>query len=301
MRYKFNPFERAVGIFLSSAILGSMTFAIAIAVKKNWFEEKNHYYALAKTADGIREGAAVQISGLKVGKIEVVDLKEDGQIKVKFSVLKKYEKTIPQDSMVSFVRPYILGEKIINISLGKKDIAFMKNEALFATAESLDVIDIMTGDRAREMLTKTHAILDHVEQVVMIGKEIASQVGDKKKLAKTMDNIALASYSLRKMLPHVMEKTPEMSQNVATIVANLSSLTSSLKDLEPIISEVAKTLPTGSKKAIEALNESVVILRAMQNSFLLKGSVADVRKEEAKKEEEAKRKPASEEISNDKK
>jgi phospholipid/cholesterol/gamma-HCH transport system substrate-binding protein len=177
----------------------------------------------------------------------------------------------------------------------------MKNEALFATAESLDVIDIMTGDRAREMLTKTHAILDHVEQVVMIGKDIASQVGDKKKLAKTMDNIALASESLRKMLPHVMEKTPEMSQNVATIVANLSSLTSSLKDLEPIISEVAKTLPTGSKKAIEALNESVVILRAMQNSFLLKGSVADVKKEEAKKEEEAKRKPASEEISNDKK
>jgi phospholipid/cholesterol/gamma-HCH transport system substrate-binding protein len=294
MRYKFNPFERAVGVFLSSAIMGSMALAIGIAVKKHWFEEKNHYYALAKSADGIREGAAVQISGLKVGKIEVVDLKDNGQIKVKFSVLKKYEKTIPHDSVVSFIRPYILGEKIINISLGKK-LGLMKNHATFATAENLDVIDIMTGERAREMLTKTHAILDHVEQVVMIGKDIASQVGDKKKLARTMDNVASASESLRKMLPHVMEKTPEMSKNMATIVANLSSLTSSLKDLEPIISEVAKTLPSGSKKAIEALNESVVILRAMQNSFLLKSSVAEV------KEEEAKRRPASEEKKEDKK
>ncbi len=48
-------------------------------------------------------------------------------------------------------------------------------------------------------------------------------------------------------------------------------------------------LPRTSKRAIEALDETVVTLKALQKSFLLRGSVQEVRTEEADRE----RKPAN--------
>ncbi|MFZ4714472.1 MAG: MlaD family protein [Bacteriovoracaceae bacterium] len=280
MRYKFNPFERMVGLFLTSTVAGSVIFGVGVAVKKHWFEEKNYYTAYSKSADGIRDGAAVQISGLKIGKIEEVDLEQDGRIKIKFSVLKKYEKSIPQDSGVIFNRPYILGEKIININQGKS-LYTLKNGSHLPTIESFDVIDLVAGDKMKDIIAKTQGILEHMEDIMVLGKDIAHQVGNKKQLQKTMANVAFASDSLKKLLPHVMDKTPQMADNMAIIVSNLTSLTTNLRELQPIVTEVAKTLPDGSKKAVEALHESVIILRAMQNSFLLRGSIAEIKKEEA--------------------
>lgn len=286
MKYNFNPFERAVGIFLVGALGGSMFFGVGIAIKKNWFEDKNYYYTHAKNADNIREGASVQISGMNIGKIEDIDLLADGKIKVMFSVLKKYQASIKEDAKVQFIRPFIIGEKIINITKGES-INMIKNGSMLVVNETTDVMDLMTGDKMKEMIGKTETILTLVEQVLIVGKDIATQVGDKKKLQKTMDNVAYASDAVRKVLPLMVSKSPEMAQNVTTIVSNLSALTSSLKEMQPIVAEVVKTLPDGSKKAIEALNESVTILRAMQKSFLLKGAVADL-----KEEEEQKRTPA---------
>ena len=86
-------------------------------------------------------------------------------------------------------------------------------------------------------------------------------------------------------MPQILEEAPEMAHQVQAVMLHLNTL---LSTLEPAIKEVGPELPQASLRALEALNEAVIVLKAMQKTFMLRGSVEDV------KEEENKRKPAEE-------
>jgi phospholipid/cholesterol/gamma-HCH transport system substrate-binding protein len=61
--------------------------------------------------------------------------------------------------------------------------------------------------------------------------------------------------------------------------------------IEPTVKEIGPDMPRVSRRAIEALDEMVITLKAMQKSFLLSGKVKDVKEEEV----ERKRRPAADE------
>lgn len=290
MHYKFNPFERAVGVFLTGTVVGSLFIGVAIAVKKNWFEEKNFYSAFTNSANNIRVGAVVQIAGMKVGSIEEVELDRNQKIKVTFSVLKKYNTSLTDGAKVQFVRPFIIGDKIINITQGALGGQNIASGAVIPLEESPDLLDLISGDKIQPMIAKVDQILSNANDALILGKDLAGQVADKKQLQKTMANMAYASEQLKIVLPHFVNKTPEMTENVTAMVENLTALTKGMKELQPFITEVVKTMPEGSKRAVDALNESVMVLRAMQKSFFLRGSIEEMKKEE--KIEEKKEDPA---------
>ena len=64
------------------------------------------------------------------------------------------------------------------------------------------------------------------------------------------------------------------------MVTNLNVLTAEMQKLAPAIAAIAPDLPKTSLKAVEALNETVVLLKALQKSFLLRGNVEEVCEQE---------------------
>ena len=73
-----------------------------------------------------------------------------------------------------------------------------------------------------------------------------------------------------------------MGHEMAQIIQNLNTLTTEFAKLTPAINEIAPDLPRTTKRAVEALDETVVLLKAMQRSWLLRGNVKDVKDEEEK-------------------
>ncbi|MNT88931.1 hypothetical protein D3C72_2295660 [compost metagenome] len=69
-----------------------------------------------------------------------------------------------------------------------------------------------------------------------------------------------------------------MTQNLAVVT----------KALGPAVKAVEPELPGASLRLMEALNETVVVLKAMQKSFFMKSNVQEVHDEEA-----SRRTPAS--------
>ncbi len=285
MNYKFNPFERAVGLFLSVAIVGSLFVAVGLAVSKKWFEEKTTYHTYSPTASNIRVGSSVLMAGLKIGQIEGLDLDHTNKIKVTFSVYQKYTANLVEGVSVHFQRPFIIGDKILTLSPGDTTRARLAAGALVPVAESTDLMDILSGNKLEALVAKVESILTNLDDTVVLGKEVAFQLSDKKKIQKTLENVAFASGEVRKALPHITKKAPHLAENLHSTVENLAAISAGLKELQP----------EGSKKTIELLNESVVVLQAMQKSFFLRGGVKDVKAEQiAKEKEEAtKRAPAS--------
>ncbi|MFN9975402.1 MAG: hypothetical protein ACK58T_36480, partial [Phycisphaerae bacterium] len=65
----------------------------------------------------------------------------------------------------------------------------------------------------------------------------------------------------------------------------LAQLTKDLNEIMPVVKQIAPQFPEISNSGIEALNEMVIVLQAMQKSFILQGSTQKVLEE--------RRKPAS--------
>ena len=110
----------------------------------------------------------------------------------------------------------------------------------------------------------------------------------KKRLEKVLSNVVTLTGELNKVVPAVNKEAPDLGPQLAQVVMNLNELTTEFKKLTPAIGALAPKLPETTLRAVEALNEAVVLLKAMQKSWFLRGKVQEVIKEEDK------RKPASE-------
>lgn len=283
MRYKFNPYERAVGGFISIAVGGSIFFGIGIAIKKNWFEEKVKFSTFVSSAANIREGSSVFMSGLKVGRVDSMKLDRSQNIKVDFTIMKEYQPQITEGTQVEFIRPFVLGDKAMNLLQGPNNGKVLSAGVVLPLKESFDVFDSLTGKKLETILGKVENILTNLDGTVAMGRDIAEQIGGDKKLKKSVDDLSVASAEIRKAI--VVGNMPKAAENLAKAVENLHAVSNTVKAISP----------EGTQKTMEVLNESVVILRGMQKSWLLKSHVKEVKHEiaEAEKMKEVNRMPAS--------
>lgn len=266
MRYKFNPFERAVGFFLITSVVGSLTIGAGLAVKKNWLEEKITFSTYVKSADNLREGSSVLMSGLKVGKIEEIELDQTRQIQVKFTILKKYHSQITQGTKVQFTRPFIIGDKVLTLVQGPAQEKTLVAGSTLPLYEQYDFIEMLSGKRLETTMAKVDSIITHLESTMAKTDAIAHAVGDEKKLRETLESLHSAVALVRKNLP-------QTTGQIENTISNLHEVSILLKDQSP----------SGSKKLMELLGESVITLKGIQKNYFLRDHVQEVRKEEAQR------------------
>lgn len=321
MKVKFNKYERIAGIFVVLALVGSVASAVGVAIQKGWFEKKVEYHSYVDSAEGIYPGSDIHMQGLRAGSVSKVELIEADKIRVSFSVFHKFSSKIKEDSKVQFVRPFIIGEKVVDISVGALDAKVLSANSEIPVSPSFDIMEVMSGKKMGPLLgnleklasnmqilveafadpERTKAlvkIFDKVEPLVnnlsvLTGEftQITRTARKKKHFSKILDNLVTLTSELNKVLPAFNEEAPDVGVQLAQVVKNLNILTLEFQKLTPAIAAVAPELPKTSLRAVEALNEAVVTLKAMQKSFFLRGNVQEVREEEAKNEE--KRVPAS--------
>ncbi len=324
MKVKFNKFERVAGLFVATAIVGFITTLVGVAVKRGWFEQKVVLETLFQSADGIHAGTTVQMSGLRAGSVESVELKGNNEIRVQMSISRKFFDRVHEDSVVRVTRPFIIGEKVLDISVGSEDAAQITAFAVLKSEESADIMDLMNGRKLGPYLATIGQIgenlkvvaeafldpersknivkvLDEMRPLIMNASSLTREANTLLKtankdnrLAKTLDNLGFMSAELAKFLPELTKESPELGRDLGKISRNTAMLTEELAKLVPMMN--SPEIPRASARALELLDETVVVLKAMQKSFLLSGKVEDVREEE-KKREEARRKPASQEKS----
>lgn len=286
MRYRFNPYERAVGLFLTVTVFGSLFTGLGIAIKKNWFEEKIPYSTFLSSAANLREGSSVFMSGLRVGKIEKIDLDQDHKVRITFSLIKKYQMQVTRGTRVEFYRPFLIGDKALSLLQGPPGGEIVPAGEVLPTQDSFDLTEALSGKKLEVLIGKVESIITNLDDTIALSKDIAFQVSDKKKIKRALEDLTFASGEVRKVLPGLTATVPGAAQNLTKTIENLSAMTESLRQVQPL----------GTQKTIELLNESVITLRGIQKSFFLRSNVQEVKEEMARKEapEDQTRAPASE-------
>ncbi len=310
MKIRFNKFEKVAGLFVAVAILCTLLGTLAIAAKNGWFSSKIAYHTDVESADGIHAGTAVQIAGLRVGAVTSVELQGNDKIRVRFEVFERFASKVRKDSSIQIYRPFILAEKVLEVSVGSEAAEILLADESIPTKASTDVMELLSGKKMGSMLSsfdkladslrivgeafsdpeRTHALvsmLDRLNPLVQnlntmsleVGK-IAGVANRQKRAEIIISNLATVTQELQKALPSFNKEVPDLGSQLGQIVKNLNVLTTEFQKLTPAISAIAPDLPRTSRRAVEALDETVVLLKALQRSFLLRGKVDEVRGEE---------------------
>jgi len=309
MKQDFNKYERIAGLFILLAAIGLAGLTTAVIVQKGWFASKASYHTFLQTAGGIHIGTNVHIFGLKAGWVEDVELVSAGKVKITFEVLEKYKSYVTKDSHVQVIRPFVVGEKVIELSIGEEGQALVEEGGYVASITGIDVVDLLSGRllgplmdtlsaiaedmqmftntlNDRDLKTPLTKLVNQVEPLISnmnnMSREVAKMTGslnDKQLLVKNMQALQAVTEQLNAVMPELLEHAPEMAERMPVLINNMVEMSSEIHKLTPAMAELAPQIPAATQRAIDAVEEAVVTMKALQKSFLLKGKVKAVRKE----------------------
>lgn len=311
MRVKFNKFERVAGLFVGGALLGFIAFLVSIAVKQGWFENKVYFQTIFQSADGVHTGTTVQMAGLKAGSVENVELLGNNNIQVRFFVLSKFSEKIKQDSSAQLIRPFIIGERVLEVTVGSENSPPLVANSAIKGHETVDFMSLLGGKQLGQHLEvfsgivenmkvlaqaffdkdRTQAFIKMFDRVDPLIKnmsvmaleviKLAKQANKNEQLGTVLSEVAITTSQLNKILPEVTERAPDLVKDMNELMKNMVFLTQEFKVVVPALAEIAPDLPRTSRRAVEALDEAVVLVKALQKSFFLKSGAKEVREEES--------------------
>lgn len=284
-KVKLSHFERIAGLFILVAILGGLLTVTTAAIKQGWFSEKVYFTTYFANADGLHQGTKVQMAGLQAGSVEDVDLESDNKIKVKFYILGKFKDKVREDSKAQLIRPFIIGERILDLSVGSSDKSLKESGAIIVSEESVDLMQVMSGKYLGQYMKETGEMLKNLKMVL----EAFLSQDRTEKMVQIFDQLNPLIRNMNRMSVEVTKLSVQATEgdNMREMMKNVVALTYELNQTLPRISEAMKEIgpemPKTAKRAVEALDEATVLIKALQKSLLLRSSVQEVREEEKKR------------------
>lgn len=310
-KLKFNKFERVAGLFVGFAIMGFFLTLLSVAIKQGWFDTKVYFSTAFANADGIHVGTSVQLAGLKAGSVENVELTADNKITVRFYVLSKFENRIKQDSVAQLIRPFVIGERVLDLAVGSNESQKLAENAQMMSRETVDLMTLISGkqlgaylstmegmmdnlkimaeaflDKSRtqafvKMFDRIEPLLKNLNSMSVEVIKLSQQATKDQNLAVVLGQLATTTKELNALIPEMNQRAPQMAKDITQLVTNLALLTEEFKVVIPALAEIAPDLPHASRRAVVALDEAVILIKAMQKSFFVRSSAQEVRDEEA--------------------
>ena len=140
---KSSRVEIVVGIFL---VLGFLAFGwIAMQLGEvTWLSGSRTYTVFADfdNISGVNSGAEVQIAGVTVGTVTGLALSEYDQARAELQLNREIK--LPKDSIASVKSQGIIGDKLIQITLGGDEEEYKEGDVILDTESSVDLESLIS-------------------------------------------------------------------------------------------------------------------------------------------------------------
>jgi phospholipid/cholesterol/gamma-HCH transport system substrate-binding protein len=236
-----------VGIFVTVALIIATVLVFLIGNRTNLFASKSEYEAVFEAVDGLREGSPVRIAGVSVGSVTSVHFTEGGQVRIRVSVVSRANDLIREGSYASVGSKGMLGDKLVDISVGEGQP--LPPGSTIPTEDALGIDDYMQiGGR----------ILADVETTVANLRRASEPLGEPEfaeGLRDTSRNMAevtrLASEGNGTI--HRLLADPDLAANVGDLIDNLRGASGELEATARSVRSVAREIQSGDGTAHELI------------------------------------------------
>jgi phospholipid/cholesterol/gamma-HCH transport system substrate-binding protein len=305
-----------LGMFM---IIGLVVFAGTIyfvGKQNNLFGSTFHLSAEFKSAGGLKEGNNIRFSGLNIGTVNTITLK-DSFVIVDMVIRKNIQPFIKTDATAIIGSDGLMGDKVLTINPGTESKTYVKDGDHILTKKAIDMDDIMASlktnvDNAGIITAQLAAFTFKINN----GSGILSKViGDEtlaNSLQSTLTNLQNTSRQFSDLSATLnngngalgLVSDEAFSNGIRNTVTNLQTTSDQFALFSTKMNDTSGTLSrlVTDKKIGNSLDSTMYNIQqstkkldenmeALQHNFLLKGFFKKKAKADAKKAEELK--PAS--------
>ncbi len=225
MKVTSNQRAIIVGIFVFLGLAIFILTVLTLGSQKKTFEKSITVKAFFSNVNGLQKGNNIWFSGVKVGTIKKVSLKENGKVEVDMSIEEQSVKFIPKDAKAKISSDGLIGNKIIEIYGGTSNTAALESGDVLNNDTLLSTDDIM------KTLSKNNDNLFAItNDFKLVSSQIASGKGSVGKLLtdETLYNQLNAATLILKKASSNLE---QLSSNVTAYTAKLNNKGSLANDL----------------------------------------------------------------------
>jgi phospholipid/cholesterol/gamma-HCH transport system substrate-binding protein len=153
-----------IGVLVLAAILLFVGFVLSIGRRSALFEQRYSLWTSFVSAEGLAVGAPVRLGGVPVGNVTGItfgrDLKDRG-IVVSMAVERRVQDRIREDSVASIGTIGLVGDKVLDITVGSHDRPPLAPGGRLASVDPTDFSRLLQrGDQILEHVTRISASLD---------------------------------------------------------------------------------------------------------------------------------------------
>jgi phospholipid/cholesterol/gamma-HCH transport system substrate-binding protein len=132
-----------VGIFVLVAVLAFLATIYALGARARLFESRYTVYGDFTQVAGLAEGATVRLAGIQIGRVSGITLSPEpgGKVRVKMSVARQYANRIRKNSIARIATQGLLGDKIVEISVGTAETPPVQAGEVLATLDPFEITD----------------------------------------------------------------------------------------------------------------------------------------------------------------
>lgn len=140
---KESGYTWKLGMFVTIGLLLFIMAVYFIGKQQNLFGSTFHISSQFKTVSGLEVGNNVRFSGINVGTVEQIQLKNDSTVRVVLVMKEEVRKFIKTDATASIGSDGLMGDKVLTISPGAKSQKEIEDNGQIASVDGIEMHDIM--------------------------------------------------------------------------------------------------------------------------------------------------------------
>jgi phospholipid/cholesterol/gamma-HCH transport system substrate-binding protein len=188
-----------VGVFVLVALAAFLGMIYALGAGARLFEPRYTIRARFSEVAGLSEGATVRLAGVQIGRVSGVYLPGEpgGKVQVDLSIARQYADRIRQDSSARIETQGLLGDKLVEITVGTAAAGQVPPGGEIAAREPTDIGRVINqgADTVKNVAALTESLRQTAETLNESGviKEVAAATSSARqatdRLARLVDQV----------------------------------------------------------------------------------------------------------------
>ena len=246
---RFKHLEKKIGLFIAVAIAGLITVIVFIGADKDLFTKKYSLKFTVEKGTGFSRGMPVKLSGFRIGRIDSISLNEAAKVDIEIQIGKEYQKWIKTDSVARLVKEGLVGDNIIEVSVGSQQAEVLKDGSSISFEKTKGLEEIATD------------LADRVKPVLIEVKDIISYVNDPNgDIKQSIKNVRLLTTELHGTREKVDALLTDSTLKVGHLSADMEKLLKSTGDkvdaIGPVLEKADRSMATVEQKLPQLLEKA---------------------------------------------
>lgn len=288
---RFRNLRGKIAVFAAVAVLLVVFVVVLIGREHDLFTRKIELSFTADKGTGFTRGMPVKLSGFRIGRVSSIALNEEARVDVVLQVADKYRKWIRRDSIAKLVKEGIIGDAIVDISVGSPAMPQLEDgdHLAYVKVKALDELAADIAEKVKPVLIEVRDIIGYVNDpdgdikqsmrnIRKLSRDLdgtrrsldvlLTRTGDdvqllSGRLTTTLDDAALTMRTadstlgaLDKRLPAMLDKTERILDNTEKASADLERLTGHAAVRVPAVIDKSERTMDEAAKVVDALKRT---------------------------------------------